>query len=237
MIVPTTINDLYQSPEDYYFGIWFGSFLRAFRILGNNLAAALPGLYVALVGVNNSLLPTQFTLSVAGSRIGVATPLVIEILLIEVILEIFREASLRLPSPISQTLGVTVGIVLGTAAVQAGIVSSATLVVVIVTAIASFAGPNFAIGFSWRILKYALIIIAAMFGLFGLTMAGLVILAHAAMQSSFGVPFLSPWAPVRFNALIDTVTRRPLWLPKRLQIYQSVEKQRFRNRRKQNDVE
>lgn len=237
VIVPATINDLYQSPEDYYFGFWFGSFLRAFRILGNNIAVALPGLYVALVGVNNSLMPIQFTLSVAGSRLGVAMPLVIEILIIEIIIEVFREASLRLPSPLSQTLGVTTGIVLGTTAVQAGIVSSATLVVVVVTAIASFSGPNFSIGFSWRILKFALIIIAAVFGLFGLIMAGLLILAHAAMQNSFGVPFLSPWSPVRFHALIDTVTRRPLWLPKRLQIYQSIEKRRFRDKRKQNDEE
>lgn len=237
VIVPATINELYQSPEDYYFGFWFGSFLRAFRILGNNIAVALPGLYVALVGVNNSLLPIQFTLSVAGSRLGVATPLVIEILVIEVLVEIFREASLRLPSPISQTLGVTVGIVLATAAVQAGIVSSATLVVVVVTAIASFSGPNFSIGLSWRILKYGLIIIAATLGLFGLTTAGLVILAHAAMQNSFGVPFLSPWTPVRFRALIDTVTRRPLWLQKRIQIYQSIEKRRFRDKRKLNDSE
>ncbi|HEX3046411.1 MAG TPA: spore germination protein [Bacillota bacterium] len=237
VIVPATINDLYQSPEDYYFGFWFGSFLRAFRILGNNIAVALPGLYVALVGVNNSLLPIQFTLSVAGSRLGVALPFIIEILIIEIIVEVFREASLRLPSPISQTLGVTVGIVLGTAAVQAGIVSSATLVVVVVTAIASFTGPNFSIGFSWRILKYGLLFAAAIFGLFGLIMAGLVVLAHAAMQNSFGVPFLSPWSPVRFNALIDTVTRRPLWAPKRLQIYQSIEKQRFRTKRKQNDEE
>ena len=237
LIVPSTINDLYQSPEDYYFGFWFGSFLRAFRILGNNIAVALPGLYVALTGVNNSLLPIQFTLAVGGSRLGVAMPLVIEILLIEVLIEVFREASLRLPSPLSQTLGVTTGVVLGTAAVQAGIVSSATLVVVVVTAIASFSGPNFSIGFSWRILKFGLIIIAAAFGLFGLTMAGLVILAHAAMQSSFGVPFLAPWSPVRFHALIDTVTRRPLWLPKRFQIYQTVEKRRFRDRRKENDGE
>ncbi len=235
VIVPTTVNDLYQSPEDYYFGFWFGSFLRFFRILGNNIAVALPGLYVALVGVNNSLLPIQFTLSVAGSRLGVATPLIIEILIMEVLVEIFREASLRLPSPISQTLGVTGGIVLGTAAVQAGIVSSATLLVVVITAIASFAGPNFGIGFSWRILKFVLIIAAAIFGLFGLVIAGLIVLAHAAMQNSFGVPFLSPWSPVRFRALVDTITRRPLWLPQRLQIYQSIDRRRFRDKRKQDD--
>lgn len=235
LIVPATLNELYQSPEDYYFGVWFGSFLRFFRILGNNIAVALPGLYVALIGVNNSLLPLQFTLSVAGSRLGVAIPLAAEILLMEIVVEVFREASLRLPSSVSQTLGVTAGIVLSTTAVQAGIVSSATLFVVVITAIASYSGPSFGIGFSWRILKFLLIIAAMIFGLFGMTIVGLVILAHAAMQNSFGVPFLSPWAPVRFKALVDTVTRRPLGLKERLSVYPSRERRRFRRRRKTDD--
>ncbi|NLY76150.1 MAG: spore germination protein [Firmicutes bacterium] len=91
VIVPTTVNDLYQSPEDYYWGFLFGSFLRAFRILGNNLAVALPGLYIALLGVNPDLLPVDFVLTVSGSRIGVVFPLVFELLIMEIIVEIFRE--------------------------------------------------------------------------------------------------------------------------------------------------
>ncbi len=237
LIVPTTINELYQSPDDYLYNFWVGSFLRFFRILGNNIAVALPGLYIALTGVNNSLLPIQFTLSIAGSRMNVAAPLVIEILLMDIIVEVFREASLRLPSSVSQTLGVTTGIVLGTASVQAGIVSSATLVVVIITAIASFSGPNFGIGFTWRILKFVLIIVATMFGLYGLTIAGLVILGHAAMQNSFGIPLLSPWSPVRFKSLIDTVFRRPIWSRIRLQIYRPIDSGRSRSKRKRNDDE
>ena len=74
-MVPVTVNELYQSPEDYYFPIPFGAFLRMFRILGNNIAVALPGLYIALVGVNTELLPIRFTLNVVGSRLGVAIPL------------------------------------------------------------------------------------------------------------------------------------------------------------------
>jgi hypothetical protein len=237
LIVPTTINELYQSPDDYLYNFWVGSFLRFFRILGNNIAVALPGLYIALIGVNNSLLPMQFTMSIAGSRMNVAAPLVIEILLMDVIVEVFREASLRLPSSVSQTLGVTTGIVLGTASVQAGIVSSATLVVVVIAAIASFSGPNFGIGFTWRILKFVLIIVATMFGLYGLTIAGLIILGHAAMQNSFGIPLLSPWSPVRFKSLIDTVLRRPLWSRTRLQIYRPIDSGRFRSKRKRNDDE
>lgn len=227
ILVPVTVNELYQSPEDYYFGFWFGSFLRFFRILGNNLAVALPGLYVALVGVNQWLLPTKFVLTVSGSRIAVATPLIIEVLLMEIVVEIFREASLRLPTTVSQTLGVTAGVVLGLAAVGAGVVSNATLVVVVITAIASYSGPNFSIGLSWRILKFIFIIAAGVLGLYGLTMAGLIVLAHAAKQVSFGVPYLSPWAPLNPKGLWDTTLRRPLWMPNRLGIYRSQDDRRF----------
>ena len=227
ILVPVTVNELYQSPEDYYFGFWFGSFLRFFRILGNNLAVALPGLYIALIGVNQALLPTRFVLTVAGSRIHVATPLIVEVLIMEIVVEIFREASLRLPTTVSQTLGVTAGIVLGMAAIGAGIVSNATLVIVVITAIASYSGPNYSIGLSWRILKYILIFAAGILGLYGLMIAGLVILAHAAKQVSFGIPYLSPWAPLNLRGLMDTIIRRPLWLPYRLGIYQSTEDRRF----------
>lgn len=228
-IVPTTVNDLYQSPEDYYWGFWFGSFLRFIRILGNNIAVALPGLYIALLGVNTELLPVDFIFTVSGGRIGVAFPLVIELLLMEITVEIFREASLRLQQSVSQTLGVTAGIVLGIAAVGAGLVSNATLVVVIVTAIASYSGPDYGIGLSWRILRYIMILAATLWGLVGITIFGIIILAHAAKQNSFGVSYLAPWTPIRGIELLDTVIRRPLWMPKRPSTFHPADKVRYKD--------
>ncbi|HEX3048753.1 MAG TPA: spore germination protein [Bacillota bacterium] len=227
IIVPVTVNELYQSPEDYYFPFWFGVFLRFFRILGNNIAVTLPGLYIAMLGVNPALLPIKFTLTAAGGRIGVAIPLVVELLFMEFVVEIFREGSLRLPTPVSQTLGVASGIILGYAAVNAGIVSNVTLIVSIISAIASYSGPNYEIGVSWRILRFGLIFAGAAFGLFGITIGGLIILSHAAIQNSFGISFLSPWAPLLPRELIDTVFRRPLWLKRRFQIYQPTDQNRL----------
>jgi hypothetical protein len=227
IIVPVTVNELYQSPEDYYFPFWFGVFLRFFRILGNNIAVTLPGLYVAMLGVNPALLPIKFTLTAAGGRIGVAIPLVVELLFMEFIVEIFREGSLRLPTPVSQTLGVASGIILGYAAVNAGIVSNVTLIVSIISAIASYSGPNYEIGVTWRILRFGLIFAGAAFGLYGLTIGGLIILAHAAIQNSFGISYLSPWAPLLPMELLDTVFRRPLWLKRRIQTYQPIDENRL----------
>ncbi|MGE5529533.1 MAG: spore germination protein [Patescibacteria group bacterium] len=230
ILVPVTVNELYQSPEDYYFSFWFGVFLRALRILGNNIAVALPGLYIALVGVNPELLPIRFALTATGSRMGVALPILLELLLMEIAVEIFREGSLRLPTTVSQTLGVTAGIVLGLAAVGAGLVSNATLVVVVVTAIASYSGPNYEIGLSWRILRFVLIFAGAALGLFGLTVAGIIILTHAAIQNSFGVGYLSPWSPLLPHGLIDTVLRRPVWMGRRLGVYHPSDRRRYAGR-------
>jgi hypothetical protein len=227
ILVPVTVNELYQSPEDYYFPFWFGVFLRIFRILGNNLAVTLPGLYIAMLGVNTALLPIKFALTAAGGRVGVAIPLVVELLFMEFVVEIFREGSLRLPTPVSQTLGVASGIILGYAAVNAGIVSNVTLIVSIISAIASYSGPNYEIGVSWRILRFGLIFAGAAFGLYGITIGGLIILAHAAIQNSFGISYLSPWAPLLPTELIDTVFRRPLWLKRRFQIYQPIDENRL----------
>jgi hypothetical protein len=231
LIVPVSVNELYQSPEDYFFPFWFGSFLRFFRILGNNIAVTLPGLYIALVGVNPELLPTNFVLNISGSRMGVALPLLLELLIMEFIVEIFREGSLRLPNQVSQTLGVAAGVILGIAGVAAGLVSNATLVVVIITAIASYSGPSYEIGLSWRILRYVLILAGAFLGLYGLTVAGLFILAHAAIQDSFGTSYLAPWAPVRVPELADTVIRRPLWFKRRPGMYHPQDKVRFNEKK------
>lgn len=237
IIIPVAVNELYQSPEDYMWGYWFGSFLRFFRILGNNVAVIFPGLYVALVGVNPGLLPFNLTMAIASSRMGVAFPLLIELLLMEIAMEIFREASLRLPIPVSQTLGVTAGVVLGLSAVAAGIVSNVTQVVIIITAISSFSGPDYAIGLSWRLLRFPLIIAAALFGLYGLVIGGLVILAHAAVQNSFGVSYLAPWAPIHARDLGDTILRRPIWAKKRPATYHPANEVRYREQKGKDDHE
>ena len=227
ILAPVTVNELYQSAEDYYFAYWFGAFLRFFRILGNNIAVTLPGLYIALVGVNPELLPIRFALAISGSRMGVAFPILIELLIMETVIEIFREGSLRLPTTVSQTLGVTAGIVLGAASVAAGLISNATLVVVIITAIASYSGPNYEISLSWRILRYILVLAAAFLGVYGLVIAGVMILTHAAIQNSFGISYLAPWSPVEITELEDTVIRRPLWLKRRLRIYHPIDRNRY----------
>ncbi|HOP75834.1 MAG TPA: spore germination protein [Bacillota bacterium] len=211
IIVPTTINEMYQTPEDYYFNFWIGSFLRLIRLLGNNLAVVLPGLYIALAAYHPELLPTQLALSIAGTASRVPLPLIAEVLLLEIMVEVFREAGLRLPGAVGQTLGVVAGIVLGLSAVQAGFISPATLAVVSITAIASFTGPNYSVDIAWRLLKFIMLFAAAVLGLYGIILSGLAILIHAADLNSFGVSYLAPWAPLQWRALKDGPFRMPFW--------------------------
>ena len=234
IIVPATINELYQSPEDYYFDFWLGSFLRLLRLFSNNLAVALPGLYVALVAVNPELLPTNLALSVAASRMRIPIPLVAEVLFLELAVEVFREAGLRLPGTIGQTLGVVAGVVLGLTGVQAGITSPTTLLVISITAIASFTGPNYSVGITWRLLKYILILAAATLGLYGLVIIGMLILVHAADIKSFGVPYLAPWTPIIWRDLLDGPIRPPLWArPNRPFTWEPQDKLRSKETRKE----
>jgi hypothetical protein len=236
LIVPTTVNELYQSSEDYYFDFWLGSFLRLIRLLGNNLAVVLPGLYVALVGINPELLPDKLAMNIAASRLGAPFPIVGEVLLIETIIEIFREASLRLPAAIASTLGVVAGIVLGFATVQIGLVASSTLIVSVITAIASYSGPDYAVGIAWRLLKFFMILGAALAGLYGLSIFGIYIICHLATLQSFGVSYLAPWAPLQPAALGDAPVRMPLWLRfKRPKTYRPDDQERMENSREERD--
>lgn len=231
IIVPTTVNELYQSPEDYYYDFWLGTLLRIIRLIGNNLAIALPGLYIALAAVNSELLPTQLALNIAASRLSVPFPILLEVLLVELTIEIFREAGLRLPSTVAQTLGIVAGIVLGFAAVQVGVVSNATLIVSVITAIASFSGPSFQVGISWRWLKYFMILGGALMGLYGIVAVGCYIVTHMATLQSFGVSYLAPWAPLQPDALADAPLRQPLWLK-----FKRASTWRTKNRRSMGDT-
>ncbi len=212
IIVPITLNDLYQAPDDYYFDYWSGSLIRIVRFFGNLLAIGLPGLYIALIGSSPQLLPISFGLTVAGFRIGMPFPLYWEVLIAEMMVELLREAGLRLPRGTNQTLGATIGIIIGFAFIQTGYVSVPTLIVVGISAIASFSSPQYPIGLTWRILKYILILSSSLLGLYGFILGSAFIAAHIAGLTSFGTPFTVPWGPWQTIGVIDSIIRAPHWM-------------------------
>ncbi|MDQ0337902.1 spore germination protein [Caldalkalibacillus uzonensis] len=210
LMLPVTFHQLLKSPEDYYERWQIGSVIRLLRYGAAFIALFLPSLYVAMVSYHQGMIPTPLALSIAGSREGVPFPAFVEALLMEFSLELLREAGVRLPSPIGQTIGIVGGLVIGDAAVRAGIVSPIMVIVVALTAIASFSIPAYNVGITFRLLRFVLMVAAATMGLYGIIIVYILINIHLVGLRSFGSYYLSPFAPYRFLDWLDLILRAPV---------------------------
>ncbi|NPV89235.1 MAG: spore germination protein [Firmicutes bacterium] len=211
LTLPTTLASQVQSPDDYMNRYWFSSFIRLLRWGGLAFSLMLPSFYISVTTFHQELIPTPLLLSVAAARERVPFPGFMEALFMELTFEILREAGVRIPKSFGQTISIVGAIVIGQAAVSAGLVSPVMVIVVALTAIASYTIPSVTLANSVRILRFPLMMASAFMGLFGM-MVGLSILAyHLCSLRSFGVPYLSPLAPLSFSDLKDTLIRAPAW--------------------------
>lgn len=229
MLVPAVFNQFYQATEDYSTRFAMGSFQRFIRMFALVFSLIVPGLYVSFISFNPELLPTDFAVAVAGGRSGVPYPAVIEVLILEVAMEILREATVRLPKQIGNALSIVGVLIVGDAAVQAGLSSPITVVVIAITTIASFATPVYSAAFALRLLRFPLAILAGLFGLYGLMVGLIMVLNHMLSLKSFGVPYLSPTSPWNTQGMKDSVIRFPFWwMPKRPKMFQPKNKTRVK---------
>lgn len=216
--VPVVFWQLVHSPEDAYLRFPFGSFLRLLRWLALSLALLTPALYVSITNYHPEMIPTDLMLAIAGSREQVPFPVITEILMMEFSIELIREAGIRIPSVIGPTIGIVGALIIGQAAVQAGIVSPLLVIVIAVTALASFAIPNYNLAFGVRTMRFVFLTAAAVFGFYGLTLALCWAAARLAVQKSFGVPMLSPVAP-RMDTSKDVFLRGPAYVMNQRPVY------------------
>lgn len=212
LIVPGTLNSMMQSAEDYYERWGIATFIRILRYIGAAISLYAPALYIAVTAFHPQMLPSKLSMSIAANREGVPFPSVIEAIIMEITLEILREAGVRLPGPIGATIGIVGGLVVGQAAVEAGIVGPIMVIVVAITAISSFAIPSYSLGIGLRLLRFLLIIVSAILGLYGIMLGTIVILIHLCGLKSFGVPYLSPYTAYikQRTDLKDTFIKAPL---------------------------
>lgn len=211
LIAPQTFFQSLQSSEDYYQNYWATLLLRFVRYVFLINALLLPSFYIAVLCFHQGMLPRNLLLTIIASRQGVPFPVLLEALLMEGFFEGLREAGIRLPSPAGQTVSIVGALVIGDAAVKAGIVSSSMVIIVSVTGISSFIIPRYNLALSIRVLRFGIMILSGTLGLYGLYMGVLIILIHLAKIESFGVPYLSPIAPLTFSSLKDTLMRMPWW--------------------------
>ncbi|MNO14594.1 Spore germination protein B1 [compost metagenome] len=230
LIMPTTFVSLIQSPEDYYERWLIGSLIRILRYMAVAISLTFPSLYIALVSFHQGMIPSKLAFSIAAAREGVPFPAVVEAFLMELTLELLREAGVRLPKPIGQTIGIVGGLVIGEAAVQAGIVSPIMVIVVAVTAVASFAIPSYSAGIAFRILRFLTMIAASVFGLYGIILAMIMICIHLSRLQSFGIPYLTPLSPGFSHDWRDMIIRAPYtMLTKRPKFMQTKDDSRMGN--------
>ncbi len=210
LTVPNLFVEYLQAAEDYYERFIFSSAVRLIRYLSMAASLVLPSLYIAVVSYHLELLPTPLLLSIAAQREAVPFPIFVEALIMEITFEILREAGIRLPRPIGQAVSIVGALVVGEAAVRAGLVAAATVIVVALTGIASFTF-SYSASIAFRILRFLLLVLSAAMGLFGL-ITGLAVLGiHLCGLRSFGVPYLYPLTPAVAPDLKDTFVRAPFW--------------------------
>lgn len=211
LIAPVTFFKFFQSSEDYYQRFDIASFLRLIRYVSFIVSMVLPSLYIAVTTFHQEMLPTTLLIGLAAQREGVPFPALIEAMLMEVTFEVLREAGVRMPRVIGPAISIVGALVLGQAAVQAGLVSGAMVIVVSFTAIANFVIPAINMAVAARLIRFSLMIFGATLGLFGIMSGLMVVLIHMASVRSFGVPYLTPMAPLIPANLKDIFIRVPWW--------------------------
>jgi spore germination protein len=209
LTIPTTFAQFFQSPEDYNERWIVASFIRFLRWAASFFAVFTPAVYIAVVTYHPGLIPTRLALSIAATRTGVPFPSIIEAILMELTIELLRESGARLPKGIGQTIGIVGGLVIGDAAVNAGLTSPIMVIIVALTAIASFVIPTYSAAIGLRTMRFPLMLMAAILGLYGVILAFIVINIHLVSIKSFDMSYMTPQAPTIFSDMKDFVIRGP----------------------------
>lgn len=210
LAMPIVFFDLFHTSEESNLRWQYGSFLRVVRLIGLLLAAFLPGMYTALILFHQEMIPTSLLSTIVASRVNVPFPTIVEILLMEFSFELIREGGIRVPGVTGNTLGIIGALILGQAAVEAGLVSPILIIIVAVSGLGSFSIPNYSLSMGIRIVRVSFIIFAQIAGFYGISVAFTILFTFVLNLKSFGVPFFAPIAPtIRSN--MDKIIRAPVF--------------------------
>lgn len=209
LIAPVTFPIFFQMAEDYYQRSYASTWIRWLRYTFMLVSMLAPSFYIALTTFHPEMIPSSLLFSIAAAREPVPFPAVFEALIMEVTFEALREASIRIPSAIGQAVSILGTLVIGEAAVRAGIVSSPMVIIVSLTGISSFIVPNYSLGLTLRLLRFPIMFLSASFGLLGLAIGIYLVMLHLVTLNSFGVPYMSPLVPFTGGDNKDTVMRVP----------------------------
>ncbi len=240
IMAPTSLFSFFESTEDVYMRWNVGSFIRILRFFALIISALLTPAYVAAITFHYEVIPTPLLTTLGSSRAAVPFPPVFEALLLELLIELLREAGARLPTKVGQTIGIVGGIVIGQAAVAAGLTSNILIIVVAISALASFTAPSYLIGSTIRVIRFPLILMSGILGLIGIMASICFLIIHLLKITSLGRPYLLPMYPFVGKDFSKTFYRLPYYFNfKRSYSYKPQDMIRFpkKKSRKMKDID
>lgn len=208
LTVPYFFIENFQAGDDYYSNSFFSNFTRVLRYIAFLISLLLSGLYLAIITYHFSLLPSEFVLRIAISRAGVPFPTVVELLIMTFFFQALREAGIRLPQPVGQAMSIVGALILGDAAIGAGLASESTLIVVALSSICTFLIPKLYGALS--ISSLFIIVLSAVSGLPGFYIGLLIVIAHIAGLKTCGYPYLFPLGTSKKYKFKDIIFRGSL---------------------------
>ncbi len=212
LICPALFIDFFQSPEDYYQRTHISSLVRLMRIIAFFMALSLPSMYIALSNYHPELIPSNLLLTLLNSREGLPFSSFVEALLMQFFFELLREAGIRLPRPVGAAVSIVGALIIGEAAIRAGIASPVMIVVISLTGIASFSMPQYEMAIAIRVFVFPLMVLSYLWGGFGLLIGFILFFLHLTSLHSLGQPYFTPLAPLSPFQLLDVIVRAPLTL-------------------------
>lgn len=220
LILPATLDDFLKSSEDYYQKSINATFSRILRYIAFFVTILTPALYIAVMTFNQEMIPDQLLISLAGQRSQVPFPTFIEVLIFIVTFEILREADIRSPSVSGASMSIVGALVLGDAAVAAGIVSPIVIIVVAITSICELVFSDIDMANAIRQWRLIFIFSTIFTGIIGIIIAGIILIIKLCSIESLNTPYLIPFSPLNINILKDSIflapankrTKRPSYL-------------------------
>lgn len=226
LVAPKVFSEFLWSGDESYDNKFVGLFIRLLRILALMISFTVSSLYVAIVSFHNDILPSSYIIAISETRAKVPFHALIEVLLIELIVELIRESLIRVPSKIGTAIGIVGAIIIGQAAVAAGVFSPLLLIVISISLIASFVPSDYTLVNPFRVLKFILIIATGTFGLYGFTLVVMLVIANLVSINSFGVPYMAPYAPFNGKDFLKSIFYSKTMAPKRPNYLRTKDKYR-----------
>lgn len=240
LIGPTTLLEFFSAFEDYFLNPYIATVFRMIRFFAVLFSILVTPIYVAVLTYHYELVPKDLLATLISSRRVVPLPPILEAIILELTIELLREAGARLPTKVGQTIGIVGGIVIGTASVEAGLTSNVLLIIIALAALASFTTPVYQMGNTIRLIRFPFLFFAQAYGMLGIVICFCFLLTHLLRLTSLGRPFLEPMFPPRVRDFKDSILRFPFARQGRRPVQlQTKQTERFdsKNAKKKKDID